>query len=118
MVDLLIGTSTTVLVTVNFLSLQTLLSHCLGGLAHNERSANGRNWLFTAAAATDGLDLKPSKHTVDTYVEASAMRDLLGMLAVSVDADKSAEADETACFSFRDTGEIVTVQVSVFLDFP
>lgn len=83
---------------------------CLRLLARREISANGRNYLFTCAleAARPGVNVTDGgikRGQAATY----SVPDLMSTLPVML--RPGATADETALFTFADTGDAIAVTV-------
>lgn len=80
-------------------------------LAEGEVSACGRNWYYTAALITEGLELKPSTQQRKKRIHNGSMYDLFLMLTVMLDSEKTVDIEETAHFYFKDTDEHIILKI-------
>ncbi len=93
-------------------NVRELRSECLRRLAQKEKSANGRNWFFTAALENDGARIGPTKtqtrHMINSLKPAVRLFENFPLL---VDASACPETEEIAHFFFTDTNEDVTLKL-------
>ena len=88
-----------------------LRSECLRRLGEKEKSANGRNWYFTAALENDGAYVGPGRGQVRHKMMTASVPELFANLPYMINPETCPKGQEFAHFHFTDTDEHVVIKV-------